>query len=156
MSITYDSLVVEIPNRMVRSPQSALAARGKGVSICANFMCELHRKVSRMTSKELNIINGPNKFDLMVSLFEGNPQSRKMVVFVFDGIMVNEILDYGGYRATLPLHELPVAVTSITQEDGSGESWIFQGWSPKLFANVTVAGFFSSRTRKGRMKLTVK
>jgi len=48
-----------------------------------------------------DIVNGPSKFDLMVSLFDNNAKPRRTVRFV---------LDHG--------HELDVAITMVQQDTG--------------------------------------
>jgi hypothetical protein len=85
-----------------------------------------------------NIVNGPSKFDLMVSLFEGNPESRRTVKFVVeDG------------------REANVAITMIKQEDGSGESWMYEGDGNFLGGRIRfrMNGYFSSRARSGTLSI---
>ena len=86
-----------------------------------------HRK-----SFDFRIIGGPSKFDLMVSLFEGNPENRTVVAFKL-----------GGLR-----QDINVAITGIRQEDGSGESWIFEGWVVGE-PSAQVKGHYGSRLRGG-------
>jgi hypothetical protein len=85
-----------------------------------------------------NIVNGPSKFDLMVSLFEeGNPESPHTVKFVLeDG------------------REANVAITMIQKEDGSGESWNYVGRGDlggRIWFHMN--GYFSSRTRRGTLNI---
>lgn len=84
------------------------------------------------------IIGGPSKFDLMVSLFEGNPQHRRTVAFKLEGLW----------------QDINVAITGVEQEDGSGESWNFSGWvmgEPKAH----VRGYYASRGRSGYFHFVV-
>jgi hypothetical protein len=79
-----------------------------------------------------NIVGGPSKFDLMVSLFEGNPHCRRTVAFKLEGLR----------------QEINVAITGIQQADGSGESWNFDGWvlgEP----HAHVKGYYGSHGRAG-------
>lgn len=69
---------------------------------------------------------GPNKFDLMISLFEG-----KRVTFTVEGIGTQE-----------------TQVTRVECEDGSHESWNIQGaFTQRNWQRFT--GYFDTRTRKG-------
>ncbi len=86
-----------------------------------------------MASAQHTIVNGPPKFDLMVSLFEGNPTPRKTVSFLTDRGSIN------------------VAITAIAQEDGSGESWLFEGYSTTRSSHRRVKGWFSTKSRAGTM-----
>ncbi len=85
-----------------------------------------------MTSK--NIVNGPSKFDIMVSLFEGQIAVRKFVTFQDDREM-----DY------------KIIISCIEREDGSGESWIFKGFDVELQKHVE--GYYSSKNRTGHIKI---
>lgn len=59
------------------------------------------------------IVNGPSKFELVISLFEGNPTPRHTATFEIEAV--------GGVQ-------FKVAIYCISQEDGSGESWNFEGY----------------------------
>lgn len=86
------------------------------------------------------IIDGPSKFDLMVSLFDGTTESQKVLVFRLDNQRI-----------------LNIRITSLQREDGSGENWIFQGFTnhyPRPYAEEQhVNGFFSTQNRKGRLTI---
>ncbi len=71
------------------------------------------------------ISNGPGKFDLMMSLF-----SRQIVTFK---------LGTGS--------EVRVLITSITQEDGSCESWIISGYI--VGYNERFRGYYRTRGNNG-------
>lgn len=88
------------------------------------------------------ISKGPSKFDLMVSLFEGNPTPRHRVTFTVSPQNTIE---------TRFARDLRVSITCIEQEDGSGESWNFKGYVQKdeLSPSKIVDGYYSSATRKG-------
>jgi len=101
-----------------------------------------------MTQDKLsfNVTGGPGKFDLMLSLFDGNKDPRRTVKFQLEG-------------ARGPV---TVAITMVQQEDGSGESWNFQGWvssddpTDSMFAfNLHVNGYFETRGRKGYLTFEV-
>ncbi len=81
---------------------------------------------------QFNVIGGPNKFDLMVSLFEGNPKHRKTVAFKLEGFR----------------QDINVAITSVEQEDGSGESWNITGWVMGE-PSAHVRAYYSSHGRSG-------
>ena len=82
---------------------------------------------------------GPSKFDLMLSLFDGNKEPRRTVEF-----------DLGGTRGLIT-----VAITMIQQEDGSGESWNFEGWITNYRRNFGVKGYYSSKGRTGCITFVV-
>ncbi len=85
------------------------------------------------------ITDGPSKFDLMVSLFEGCPSHRKFVTFELAGLA----------------HLIPVAITCVEQKDGSGESWNIKGWARTDTVQAHVEGYYASRGRKGLLKFVV-
>ena len=99
-------------------------------------------------ASQFKISGGPSKFDLMVSVFEGNPTPRKEVIFtVLTGVT-------SGPPGRQPAFTKPVevAITSIEQEDGSGESWIFKGNAPTTTDRIRKAsGYYSSKTRQGHI-----
>ena len=65
-----------------------------------------------------NAIGGPSKFDLMLSLFDGNKEPRRTVEF---------------------------------QEDGSGESWNFEGGLTNYRRGFHLRGYYSSKSRTGHI-----
>jgi hypothetical protein len=79
------------------------------------------------------IKDGPSKWDLSVSLFEGNPSARHLVTF--------QLLH-------APEREISVAMVQVGQEDGSGESWVFEGHT-RGSNSSNVSGYYSSRNREG-------
>ena len=83
------------------------------------------------------ITNGPSKFDLMLSLFDGNKKPRRTVTFQIQG----------------GPGEIEVAVTMVRQEDGSGESWLFGGHCHNSIPTLNVNGYFNTRSRKGWLDL---
>ncbi len=99
------------------------------------------------TESEVKIVNGPSKFDLMLSVFEG-----KVVTFILKGGFRPKFS-----RATVypPDDEFTcVAVaTSVEREDGSNDSWNFTtnyivGWGL-----VKLRGHFRTSDRKGFGKM---
>lgn len=86
------------------------------------------------TVNRSRIIDGPGKFDFMLSLFEG-----KQVYFTIKMEGVN-----GG-----PLR-LKVQMNSIGIEDGSRESWLIEGYILEITdAWKHFKGYFQSRRRHG-------
>lgn len=94
-----------------------------------------------MTQDQLsfNVTGGPSKFDLMLSLFDGNKEPRRTVEFQLEG-------------ARAPI---VVAVTMVQQEDGSGESWNFEGHMTNYRRSFRVGGYYSSNSRKGYITFVV-
>lgn len=91
-----------------------------------------------MAEEPIHISNGPGKWDLMVSLFEGNPTHRRKVRFEIPN----------GHRGNESHTELDVAITLVAQEDGSGESWLFEGYRNGSVRGM-IHGYYSTRTRTG-------
>lgn len=107
-----------------------------------------------MTSNTLTISSGPSKFDLMVSLFEGNllPNERKTVQFNIQ----TGIRTAGAPETSLELlQEMQVAITSVSQQKGGGDgAWLIEGVefdfnSRRRRVFRPVRGFYSSKKRKG-------
>lgn len=95
-----------------------------------------------MTSNNMlsfNAIGGPSKFDLMLSLFDGNKNPRRTVEFKLEGAR----------------EPIVVAITMVQQEDGSGESWNFQGHLTNYRRGFDVHGYYSSNSRKGYITFVV-
>lgn len=88
-----------------------------------------------MTQDKLsfNVVGGPSKFDLMLSLFDGNKEPRRTVEFKLEGVM----------------DTITVAITMVQQEDGSGESWNFDGWQTNVKRGFDVKGYYCSKSRTG-------
>lgn len=86
-------------------------------------------------SNALSIANGPDLMKLVFSLAEGNPTPRKKVTFKLEGLNP----------------DCEVAITGLKQEDGSGNSWIFEGyctsWAGRLSGEVH--GLYDSQIRRG-------
>ena len=90
------------------------------------------------------IINGPAKFDLVISIFHGDSRRRNTVSFH---------LDEAGPGITLR-----VFIDGINREDDSGDKWILRG---RIFRGVELPPFgyprfeasFSTQDRKGWMKI---
>jgi len=88
-----------------------------------------------------NIAGGPGKFDLMVSLFEGNYQTQKWVEF--------QVRRGNDIREKISL--ILVKITGMAREDGSGESWNITFCESN---NRVGSGYYSIQTRKGFLEIT--
>jgi hypothetical protein len=94
-----------------------------------------------------NIINAPSKFDLSVAFFDRpNPEKlggRRSVNFTIEG-----------YSCSNKQHQIDIVVNRISWEDGSGESFCFQGYcktnvgQPQNWT-AKVEGWFRTSDRKG-------
>ncbi len=87
------------------------------------------------------ISGGPSKFDLMLSLLDGSNAAgtRRRVSFMVDDI-----------------GEIEVVVNRLSREDGSGESWNFEGFAQTFgpsYSYDKVEGYFSTRSRRGTIRL---
>jgi hypothetical protein len=88
-----------------------------------------------------NIIGGPSKFDLMIAFFDKNGKHRRPVRFKIKGP------DFPGEI------EVPVVINALTWEDGSGNNWLFEGYSSDgPFQGLNVVGFFNLNRREGWIK----
>ncbi len=83
---------------------------------------------------QVTIVDGPSKWDLMVSLFHGDLGRRHHVRF-----------------HTLQSTFCDVVIDELQREDGSGERWNFKGrvLDSELLPKAPVSGFFSTRSRQG-------
>lgn len=117
------------------------AKADKGVRFLRQSGIALYKE-SRMTSQDklsFDVVGGPSKFDLMLSLFDGNKDPRRAVEFQLEG-------------ARGPI---TAAITMVQQEDGSGESWNFRGWLANYRRNFGIQGYYSSKSRKGHLTFEV-
>lgn len=94
---------------------------------------------------QCEVVNGPGKFDLIQSLFRGRLDHNAVM---FDIMLLSED------KTQMPRLEktrLGVKIKLIKREDGSGESWIFEGdinsWESK---NSSVHNFFRAGHRKAK------
>jgi hypothetical protein len=90
-----------------------------------------------------SLVNGPSKFDLMAALFVGSSGSNGHSPVTF---------------TTEDEQEIEVYINKVGREDGSGESWIFEGFISKVnkvpvkFApgdSNNVTGWFRTSNRRG-------
>jgi len=86
------------------------------------------------------ITGGPGKWDLLVSLGEAYV-SRKKVEFKY--FMLNSRFNV----------HLPVVITELSHEDGSGESWNFAGTAEFTNGSKRIKGYYSSLRRTGTFKI---
>jgi hypothetical protein len=107
--------------------------------------------------EEYSIVRGPSKFDLMISLFNGNGSNR---------IPVDLELEHRG-DASKYKFILRVNIESIEREDGSGESWNFTASSardslrPPGFKQdekgwTRISGYYSTKNRTGYLKYSLE
>lgn len=92
---------------------------------------------------QYEVVNGPGKYDLIRSLFRGKLDQDSVM---FDIMLLSED------KTRMPMLEktrLGVKIKLIEREDGSGESWNFEGdinsWESK---NVFLNAFFRVGHRK--------
>ena len=95
-----------------------------------------------MATQRLNIVNGPSKFDLMLALFDGAYVNQRKIWFT--------VLDNSLSRTTLS-----ITLNSVAKEDGSGESWLFDGCLYTTdYGSRPVTGYFSTKNRKGWIEIS--
>jgi hypothetical protein len=73
----------------------------------------------------------------MLSLFDGTHTNPRKVTFTIWNVFAK------GFA-------LPVLLSGVSREDGSGESWNFTG----CYEKNSVRGYFSTKTRKGFLELS--
>ena len=92
------------------------------------------------------VMSGPSKFDLMVSLFDGNSRTQKWADFQVK-------IENSETKFPILVH---LRMIGVTREDGSGESWnisfFFKG-THDARAEHGGHGHYSTRTRKGFLKI---
>ena len=77
------------------------------------------------------IFDGPSKWDLSISLFDGASSERRPVKFKIAG------------------HQYQVLIDGVEREDGSGENWNFHGRVSQPGMEFQVNGFYSTKRRQG-------
>ena len=79
--------------------------------------------------------HGPSKYDLMLGLFDGDANTQRTLTF-----RVNNGVD------------VEVKVQSVSREDGSGESWLFEGYVING-TGLRAKGYFHTVTRRGTITI---
>lgn len=77
-----------------------------------------------MATDNFDLIKAPSKFDLMISLMQGDSSNRVPVVF---RLKDND--------AEIEIH---VVATMLMREDGSGDNWLFEGYVDRLGSCVRI------------------
>ncbi len=96
-----------------------------------------------MAYEIVRIGGGPGKFDPMLSLFDSTLQKPRLVDFELE--VKSEICNK---------FKLSCKITMIAQEDGSGDSWIFEGGIMNGEKGGAITrGFYSTKNRKGSMEI---
>jgi len=88
---------------------------------------------------QINIVDGPSKFDLMTALFVWKPERLRVEFKADDGAI---------YKAS---------INACEAEDGSGECWIIRGYaidasSVRSRSAESYEGFFRTNTRAGFLR----
>jgi hypothetical protein len=85
---------------------------------------------------QYNIVNGPSKFDLMVSLFVGSSPDRQEVYFSLpDNLKAKVVID------------------GVERESGNGECWNLWGWWIVFDARKIVKIYYSTKNRSGCLEV---
>ena len=94
-----------------------------------------------MATKKFYIINGPSKWDLMISLFDGdNAHSRRSVEFVY--------VVQAPETSSKAVDEIKAnaIICSLSRNMLGGHIWKFEGFINGL---ITISGEFNDSTRRG-------
>lgn len=96
-----------------------------------------------------NIVKGPSKMALMFALFDSDRRGGKTASFE---------VEESGTTAQKP-KRLVIRINTVSHEDGSGESWCFNGYVVSAWDSTTnlksksVEGWFRTTTRTGWVKI---
>jgi hypothetical protein len=105
-------------------------------------------------ARQFNIVNGPSKWDLMLSLFDGGSSfpRRRDVEFRFE---------HPGPASTANIF-IFVVINAVERVNGGDENWYIKGYimdlrtmSQSRSIAGPVAGRYSTLTRKGWLKAKV-
>lgn len=88
---------------------------------------------------EFNLTAGPNKFDLMLALFENRDGSHH-VKFTIEQRVPGTAKSVPGTKQVVE-----VCISSIEREDGSAESWNIRGW----MTGGNFKCYYSTKNRTG-------
>ena len=89
-----------------------------------------------------NITDGPSKWDLILSIFDGDSSNRRKATF--------SIEEPEAHEKYPRLPDLDFVINGATREDGSGENWLIQGYYPGANdPTVPMNGFYSTKNRRG-------
>ena len=92
-----------------------------------------------MATQRFGIAGGPNKFDLMLAVFDNNTPHQRVVTF---------LLSDGNHHHFI--------VNGVEREDGSGRKWLIKGTqvteSGRLIGHMK--GYYCTTNRRGWMELS--
>lgn len=98
-----------------------------------------------------NITKGPSKMDLMFSLFDKNRRNGSCANF---SIIKTDV---SSQPTTAVSEEIGVRVDMLKHEDGSGESWFFEGYITATcnvpLGHKSVKGWFRTSGREGWLEV---
>lgn len=92
--------------------------------------------------EKYNIEDGPSKWDLMLGLFD-NLSNGRTVRFNLDR------------EAGPGTSYIAVCLNAVSREDGSGNSFCFEGYIPNKFGGH-VKGWMTTTKRKGWLEITTE
>ncbi len=88
---------------------------------------------------QLDILEGPSKFDLMLAIFDGGSDRRREVTFT---------VAQRGHHAYR--EQIVTLIDGADREDGSSENWLIKGWhlvTPSQWKSI--GGYYNTKTRRG-------
>lgn len=91
---------------------------------------------------DLRITDGPNKYDLMLALFDRHYEPRP-VTFSCEHEVTKPNPQFGKLTKVVTLH-----ITQVGIEDGSGQSWLIEGQDCD---GRHYSGWYRTDTRQGRL-----
>jgi len=87
-------------------------------------------------STQLTIVSGPSKFELMLALFDARH---------------HQVVNFSTQEKNQSRVNHQVGINAVSQEDGSGESWCFEGFLQGKVGQ-RVKGWFRTNDRHGWLK----
>lgn len=99
--------------------------------------------------KNVTLFSGPGKMDLMLALFD-RPNGERLVEFTIEA----------GEKKSV----FATQINSVSREDGSAESWLFEGWASvtehdgnakTIKGTAEVSGYWNTRSRRGWINITL-
>ena len=104
------------------------------------------------------ITNGPNKFDLMLALFDTEGRKVEFTITLDDSelVEISGAHDAGNFGEDIvkAIAEIPprveAQILSVEREDGTGESWMLTG-RLGLVGHPRFKAHFNTRTRGGSL-----
>jgi len=98
--------------------------------------------------------NGPSKADLQTALFHGVTNEQIPVTFRLKATVETAAKRHLNDELRLATRFIKTRLLGVKREDGSGESWILEGYLTFDGVEVPFTGYYTSRRRTGHFTAT--